>query len=169
MASETKETAPAKGREIQKTTPARVLAPFEEMDRLLESFFRHGGIRPWRFEWPSFPELARPLEGIAPKIDVIDRESEILVRAEIPGVDKKDLEVSVSENTLTLKGETRREEKEERGDYHRHEISVGAFARTVALPAEVDGDKAKAAFKDGILDVTLPKREQVRRHSIKLE
>lgn len=169
MASETKETAPAKGQEIRKAAPARALAPFEEMDRLFERFFRHGGMRPWRFEWPSFPELGRPLEGLTPKVDVIDREAEVIVRAEVPGVEKKDLDVSVSDDTVTIKGEVHREEKAEQGDYHRHEISMGAFARTVALPAEVDGTKAKAVFKDGILEVTLPKREQARRHSIKLE
>ncbi len=169
MANEGKqEGASAKGQEIQKAAPARALSPFEEMDRLFDSFFWHGWMRPWRLEWPTFPEL-RALEGKLPKVDVVDRESDILVRAEVPGVEKKDLEVSVTENAVTIKGSTRHEEQEERGDYYRKEISAGSFIRTVALPAEVDGSKAKADFKDGMLELVLPKVEKSKRHTVKVE
>jgi HSP20 family protein len=157
-----------KGQEIQKAAPARALSPFEEMDRMFDSFFRRGWMRPWRFEWPGFPELTLP-EMKMPKVDVIDRENEIVVKAEVPGVDKKDIDISVGEDTVTIKGETHHEEKEEKGDYYRCEISRGAFARTVALPAAVDGAKAKAAFKDGVLELTLPKIEKAKRHTVKVE
>lgn len=157
-----------KGQEIQKAAPARALSPFEEMDRMFDNFLRRGGMRPWRFEWPSFPELMA-LEMRMPKVDVIDRDNEVVVRAEVPGVDKKDIDISVSEDTVTIRGETRHEEKEEKGDYYRCEIAHGTFSRTVALPAEVDGTRAKAAFKDGILELTVPKREKAKRHSIKVE
>jgi HSP20 family protein len=164
-----KETVPGeKGLEIQKTTPAGMLGSFEEMDRLFDNFMRRGWMRPWRFEWPSFPELAT-LESKMPKVDVVERDNEIVVRAEVPGVDKKDLDVSVSDNTVTIKGSTRHEEKEEKGDYYRHEISTGAFSRMVSLPANVDGSKAKADFKDGVLELTIPKVGQSKRHSIKLD
>lgn len=168
MANESKqETASGKGQELQRGAPAHALSTFDEMDRLFDSFMRHGWMRPWRFEWPSLPELA--LESKMPKVDVVDRENEIVVRAEVPGVEKKDLDVSVSDNAVTIKGSTRHEEKEEKGDYYRHEISSGAFSRTVALPAEVDGSRAKANFQDGMLELTLPKIEKAKRHSIKLE
>ncbi len=156
------------GQEVRKASPVRALSPFEEMDRMFDNFFRRGWVRPWRFEWPSLPEMALP-EMKLPKVDVIDLENEILVKAEVPGVDKKDIDISVGENTVTIKGETRREEKEEKGDYYRCEISRGAFSRTVALPAAVDGAKAKAAFKDGMLELTLPKMEKAKRHSIKVD
>ena len=162
------QTAAEKGQEIQKATPAGLLGSFEEMDRLFDNFMRRGWMRPWRFEWPSFPELAT-LESKMPKVDVVERDNEIVVRAEVPGVDKKDLDVSVSDSTVTIKGSTRHEEKEEKGDYYRHEISTGAFSRMVALPASVDGSKAKADFKDGVLELTLPKVEKAKRHSIKLD
>ena len=162
MAEETRK------QEIQKTTPARALSPFEEMDRMFDQYFRHGWMRPWRFEWPSFPEMALP-ELKMPKVDVVDRETEVLVKAEVPGVDKKDVDISVGENTVTIKGSTRHEEKEEKGDFYRREISTGSFSRSVALPAEVDGSKAKAAFKDGVLEITIPKREQAKRHSVKVD
>ncbi len=155
-----------KGQEVQKGSPARALSPFEEMDRMFDSFLRRGWMRPWRFEWPSFPEL--PVMKM-PKVDVIDREAEVVVKAEIPGIDKKDLDISVGEDTVTIKGETQHEEKEEKGDYYRCEISRGAFSRTVALPAAVDSAKAKAAFRDGMLELTLPKMEKAKRHSIKVE
>lgn len=156
-----------KGQELQKA-PAHVLSPFEEMDRLFDQYFRRGWMRPWRFEWPSFPEVSLP-EMKVPKVDVVDRESEVVVKAEVPGVDKKDIDISVGEDTVTIKGSTRHEEKEEKGDYYRCEISRGAFSRTVALPANVDGSKAKANFKDGVLELVLPKVEKSKRHSIKLE
>lgn len=163
-----KEAASGKAQELQRAAPAHALSTFDEMDRLFDSFMRHGWMRPWRFEWPSFPELTA-LESKMPKVDVVDRENEIVVRAEVPGVEKKDLDVSVSDNAVTIKGSTRHEEKEEKGDYYRHEISSGSFSRTVALPAEVDGSRATADFKDGVLELTLPKMEKSRRHSIKLD
>lgn len=169
MANESKqETASGKDQELQRAAPAHALSTFDEMDRLFDSFMRHGWMRPWRFEWPSFPDMAA-LESKMPKVDVVDRENEIVVRAEVPGVEKKDLDVSVGDNTVTIKGSTRHEEKEEKGDYYRHEISSGSFSRTVALPAEVDGSRAKANFQDGMLELTLPKMEKSRRHSVKLD
>ena len=162
MAEETKK------QELQKAPPARALSPFDEMDRMFDQYFRRGVMRPWRFEWPSFPELALP-EKKLPKVDVVDREAEVVIKAEIPGVEKKDLDISVGEDSVTIKGSTRHEEKEEKGDYYRREISSGAFLRTVALPAIVDGSKAKASFKDGMLELTLPKTEKAKRHSVKLD
>lgn len=164
-----KEQTPAeKGQEIQKAAPSGLMGSFEEMDRMFDNFMREGWMQPWRFKWPSFPELAT-IETKLPKMDVIERDKEVIVRAEVPGVDKKDLDISVSDNTLTIKGSTRREEKEEKGDYYRHEISTRAYNRMVALPADVDGAKAKASFKDGMLELTLPKTGKVARHSIKLD
>lgn len=167
MLNESKQET-TKGQEVQKVSPARALSPFEEMDRMFDSFLRRGWMRPWRFEWPSFPEMTLP-EMRMPKVDVIDRDSEIVVHAEVPGVDKKDIDISVSDNAVTIKGEMRHEEKEEKGDYYRCEISHGAFSRTVTLPADVDSAKARASFKDGMLELTLPKMEKAKRHSIRVE
>ena len=162
MAEETKK------QEIQKAPPALALSPFEEMERMFDQYFRRGWMRPWRSEWPSFPEISLP-EMKVPKVDVVDRENEIVVKAEVPGVEKKDLDISVSDNTVTIKGSTRHEEKEEEGDVYRREISACSCSRTVVLPAEVDGAKAKASFKDGMLELTIPKVEKAKRHSVKLD
>ena len=153
--------------QVQKGEPMRALSPVEEMNRMFDQFFGRGWMRPWRMAWPSLPELA-PLEMDFPKVDAIDRESEVLVKAEVPGVEKKDLDISVGENTVMIKGSTTHEEKEEKGDFFRHEISGGAFSRTVVLPAHVDGARAKAAFKDGILEITIPKVEIAKRHTVKV-
>jgi HSP20 family protein len=155
--------------ELQKAEPKRALSPFEEMDRLFEDYFSRGWMRPFRWEWPSLGEMAKPFEGKMPKVDVIERDDEVIVKAEIPGVDKKDLDVSVTENSVTIKGTTSHEEKEEKGDYYRCEISRGAYARTVALPSYVDADKAKASFKDGVLELKLPKVEKSKRRSIEIK
>ncbi len=155
--------------ELQKAEPKRGLNPFEEMDRMFEDYFSRGWMRPFRWEWPSLGEMAKPFEGKMPKVDVIERDDEVVVKAELPGVEKKDLDVSVTENSVTIKGTTSHEEKEEKGDFYRCEISRGAYARTVGLPSYVDADKAKASFKDGILELTLPKVEKSKRRSVEVK
>ena len=160
MAEKRKDVPVAKG-EIERM-PARAVSPFEQMDRMFDEFFGRGWLRPFRFERPVLSEFDWNL----PKVDVMDRKDDVVVRAEVPGVNKEDIEVSISGNTLTIKGESKHEEKEEKGDYWRCEISRGAFSRMILLPAEVDDAKAKASMKDGVLELTLPKLEKSRRHAI---
>jgi len=164
MAHETKKVAKS---DLLKTEPGHVLSPFEEMDRLFDAYFSRGGLRP--FQWPSFPKSMAPFEGRIPNVDVIDRDNEIVIKAELPGVDKKDLDVSVNQNSVTIKGTTRHEEKEEKGDYHRCEISHGSYARTMTLPADIDDEHSKATFKDGVLELVLPKLKKSKRHNIKVD
>lgn len=167
MAKESKEqVAVTKGKEIQQA-PARVLRPFEEVERMFDEFFSRGWPWPARWERPLFPSL-RTLEERMPRLDIIDRDDEIVVKAEVPGVNKDDIEINLTGNMLTIKGETKKEEKEEKGDYYRCEISRGAFSRSVSLPAEVDDAKAKADLKDGVLEIILPKVEKAKKRSIKV-
>ena len=156
--------------QVQKTAPSSEMSAYEDFDRMFENFFRRGWMRPWRSEWPGFGEVSRrSMESRIPRVDVIDRDGEIAVKAELPGVDKKDLDVSLTEDSVTIKASTRQEEKEEKGDYYRSEISRGEFSRTVSLPATVDASRAKASFKDGILELLLPKTEVRKRRSINIE
>jgi HSP20 family protein len=99
----------------------------------------------------------------------MDRDKEVVVRAKLPGVEKDDLDISLTDDSVTIKASTRQESDEEEGDYHHREISRGSFSRTIALPASVQGDQAKAQFKDGILELTLSKAVPAKRHSIKVE
>jgi HSP20 family protein len=152
--------------QVEREAPSRMLSPFEEMDRMMESFFPRRWMQPFRWEMPHFPELA---ELKMPKVDIIDRDTEIVVKAELPGVAKDDIDLSITDNTVTIKASTSHEEKEETGNYYRCEISRGSFSRTVALPGDVDADKAKASFSDGILELTMPKMEKSHRKSIAVE
>ncbi len=107
--------------------------------------------------------------GNIPKMDVINRGKEILVKAELPGFDKKDLDISITNNQLVIKAKTCHEEKEEKGDYLRQEISKSEIYRSVLLPADVDDSKVKTSFKNGILKLTIPKQKNSNRKSIKVE
>lgn len=145
------------------------LTPFDDMDRYLadleQNMFNRGWLRPMSWLSPSLAG-AIPFEGRTPRVDVVDRDDDVLVRAELPGVDKKDLEINASDHRITLSAQSTREEKKEDGDYYRHEIGSGRFSRTIALPAGIDIDKAKATFKDGVQELVLPKLEKTSRKRI---
>ena len=130
--SEKQETVPVekKGQEIQvqRAAPTRALSPVEDIERMFDNFFRRGFMRPFHWDWPSWSELAAPLEDKLPRVDVIDRDEEVVVRAEVPGVDKDNLEVTLSANTITIKGSTRHEEKEEKGQT----ITAAKYRRAVS-------------------------------------
>lgn len=144
----------------------RAMSPFEEMDRLFSRMmgrpFGAGWFEPFRAEWPSLPmEL--------PRVDVLDRDQEVVIRAEIPGVAREDLEVTMSDNTVTFRGHSRHEEEKEEGEYHYRETSRGEFCRTIPLPADVDSEKARARHKDGIVELVLPKVKSSQRRKVEVE
>lgn len=145
------------------------LTPFEEIERWFDDLISRRGLLPFERGWPAFPELRSPFEGRWPRVDVIDRDAEVVVRAELPGVGKDDLDLSLTEDALTIKASIKGEEKEEKGEYYRHELTRGEFQRTLTLPAGVKGEEAKASFKDGILELILPKAEKAKRLSIKVQ
>lgn len=170
-AKKTEEAKPESGKELEvkKAAPLGRWGAMDEMERQMERFFESvfptGWLRPFRWERP----MLGALEEWRPAVDVVDRDDEVVVRAEIPGVDKDDLDVSMSDSTVTIKGTTKREEKEEKGDYFRCETARGSFMRTVTLPAEIDTGKAEAAYKDGVLTLKLPKAETSKRRRIKIK
>jgi HSP20 family protein len=118
-----------------------------QINRLFDDFWTE----PWLAGSESF-------SGFSPQLDMTETEKEIKVCADIPGVEAKDVDVSVENGTLIIRGEKKYEREEnERGQY-RTERSYGSFERSIALPAEVDEAKAKAEFKNGVLRLTLPKK-----------
>jgi len=122
-----------------------------EMNRLFDNFF--GGLSPF----PRASLERGSAESFIPRIDVSETDKEIKVSAELPGMDENDIDVSLTKDTLTIRGE-KKEEKEDKGkNYYRMECSYGSFSRNIPLPAEVSTDKVEATFKKGILYVTLPK------------
>lgn len=117
-----------------------------EIDRIFDRFL----------SWSPFEREVSELAWY-PSVDVSETPTDVIVKAEIPGVDPKDIEVTICGDSLTIKGERKKEEEQKDENYHRIERSYGAFARTLKLPVEVDQDKAEAIYKDGILKLTLPK------------
>ncbi len=126
----------------------------DEMNRVLDNFFSRE---------TSYGTDWRPV------VDVAETESDIIVKAEIPGIDPNDIDISITGDILTLKGE-KKEEKENTGKcYHRVESSYGSFKRVINLPASVDVDKVKAEGKNGLLEITLPKKEESKTKKINVK
>jgi HSP20 family protein len=144
-------------RQATKTTWPVLQHPILEVERAIDRFLERN--------WPV--ENLFQVEGLRmPSLDVVDRDNEVLVRAEIPGIDKKDLNVSITDNLLTIKGQTSHEKEQEQGDYYRREISSSSFARSVTVPANVNAAKVVANLKDGILEIKLPKVGASKRRNI---
>jgi HSP20 family protein len=149
---------------IVKWNPLRELETMRrDMERLFEEFFEPAPRRRWR--WLSRAEA----ETVSPSIDMYDRKDEIVVKAELPGVEKEDIDLTISENSLTIKAESKKDEEVKEEDYYSREIHYGTYTRTLTLPAEVDSSKAKATFKNGILEIVLPKKEEAKPKEIKVE
>ncbi len=158
----------AKERETKAVAPWR---PFmglsrwdREIDRMMDNFFARR-MRPW---WPERWLGARG-EEIAPLLDLYEEKDDIVVKAELPGMDKDQIEIEISNSELILKGEKRKEEKVEEEGYYQCERSYGTFRRTVELPMDVQADKIKASFKNGVLEVRLPKTEKAKAREIKIK
>ena len=104
-----------------------------------------------------------------PKVDIIDRDNEVFVRADLPGIKKDDLDATLTDSCLTISGHCDEHKEEESGDYYSHETRHGDFSRTLNLPAEVNGDKVEAVFNHGILELTMPKVKQCKRKTVKVQ
>ncbi len=144
--------------------------PFAMMERDMNRVFRDMSKNfmdtPTRTGWMGG-------NGLTPRVDVTETDEAIEVHAELPGMEEKDIEVSLLDNVLTLQGEKKHEKETKEKNYHRVERSFGKFLRRVALPAEVESDKVDARFKKGVLTVRLPKTEKakkdVKKISVKAE
>jgi HSP20 family protein len=162
--------ATRESKEIVKGEPARALSPFETMERrfaamerMFEDFFR----RPFSLLGPSrWP--AAEIEEMTPAVDLFEEKDDVVVKAELPGMKKENINVDFRDGTLTISGEKKQEEKIEKKDYYRFERSYGSFSRSLRLPTDVQTDKAKASFKDGILEVRIPKTEEAKKKGRKI-
>jgi len=105
----------------------------------------------------------------APAVDIYETDQNLVMKADLPGVDPKDVEVRVENNTLYLKGQRKFENEVKEENYHRIERSYGAFTRTFTLPGTIDADKVVAEYKDGMLTLTMPKREEAKPKTIKIQ
>ena len=125
-----------------------------EMDRLFERFLGRE---------------ASPLGEVEPAIEVAETPAAVIVKAQVPGVSKENLQVNVTDNALTLKGEVQEDKTTEEKNYHRREFHYGAFARTITLPTTVQAEHATAQLKDGVLEVTIPKRGETKSKDVPIQ
>ena len=146
------------------------------MNALMPILRRTGLVR--RPSWDLFDRFFEDFElpmrfgeerEFTPAFDVSETEKELIVKAEVPGMDKKDININLSEGLLTITGEKKHEKKEEGENYHCVERCYGKFSRTMRLPTEVETEKVDAVYKDGILTITLPKPETVKPKKIEIK
>jgi len=146
-------------RDLVKWEPFREVSRLRrEMDRLWEDFFGPGprGLRPWTEEW-------------TPAVDVSETAEQVTVKTELPGIDPKEIDISLVGDLLTIKGEKKSEREEKKENYHLVERSYGSFSRSVRLPAAVDNDKIEAKYDKGVLTISCPKKEPVKPKAITIK
>jgi HSP20 family protein len=142
----------------------------EEIEHWLDRFMDDM----WRRPFPSLFGLdrwlpIRPLSIRMPSLDVYEEKDTVVVKAELPGMKKEDIEVNLAGENLTIKGEKKEDKEVKEDNYYRRERSYGSFLRTVALPCEVKSDEIKASFKDGVLEILLPKTEEAKKKAISVK
>ncbi len=131
--------------------------PFDMMERLLE-----GVERGWPALWSEEGEYG-------PAVDVYETDDEVVVKAQLPGVKREEVDVAAQENTVTIRAETRHEEEVEEEGYFRRELRYGTFARTIALPADIDEEQVTAKMADGVLEIRAKKAEKPEEAGRKIE
>lgn len=138
---------------LVKFEPSREI---ERFNRRVKKFFEDFDFPmfDWGFRWDS--------NVFTPRVDVTEDNDNLYVEADLPGIDKKDVKVSVTGDVLTISGERKVEQRDENKNYYRIERSSGSFSRSFTLPAEIDSEKISAEFKDGVLKITMPKTEEAK-------
>jgi len=144
------------------------MSAIKNLEHKIEDMLSNFWHNPFQHDNSTKSGLLNQSEGI-PKIDLIDREKEIVVKAELPGINKKDLDISINDNRLYIKAKTFHEEEEEKGDYLRRETTTNEYYRSILLPADVDDENIKSDFKNGVLKLTLPKHESSHRKKIDIK
>jgi HSP20 family protein len=130
---------------------------FPAVGRLVETFFN---------DFPFWGSLDETRDKWVPSVDVLEKNGDLILRAEMPGMTEKDIDLRIEGDTLTLKGERKMENEDKKSNYHRVESFYGSFTRSFRLPDSVDYDKVSAEYKNGVLTVTLPKKPEVKPREI---
>ena len=146
---------------LERWRPARRLVPwqpFREMDTMVRNFEDIFG-RPFLPMWRRLPAEEREW---TPAIEVFEKEDEFVVRAELPGMKEEDVDISVADDTLTIRGEKKSESEVKEENYHYCERSYGSFLRSIALPSNIDSKKIEASYDSGVLEISLPKAAEVK-------
>lgn len=147
------------GREME----AHPLDMFQrEMNRLFDDFFKGFGLRP-------FGEEAEAAGAFYPQVDMSEDENAVYVTAELPGLDEKDIDINLSRDSITLKGEKKGEREEKGKESYYMERSYGSFTRVLPIPVDINPDKVEATFRKGVLNITLPKIQKEKKEQKKIE
>ena len=148
-------------------TEGRPEDAFRELTRRMNSLF--DDFRGASGFLPATERLFGSLETFAPKVELKESDTEVAVNAEVPGLKEKVVDISLANGVLTLKGEKKSEKKSERDGVTYSECTYGSFHRAIQLPCDVDEDKVKAEFRNGVLSVTMPKTPEARQRSRRIE
>ena len=132
---------------------------------MFDEFIRRPFGRPLLSRFPRLMEEIAP----SPSVDIFEEKDDVVLKTELPGMTKDDIEINLTDDMITLSGEKKHEEKIEEKNFYRHERSYGSFKRSFNLPAEVQSDKAKASFKNGVLEVRIPKTEEAKKKAVKIK
>jgi len=152
-------------KELMKVERPRFLSPFEEMEKWFEGVWR----KPFSLLTPRWHgAVSEEFETVLPTVDIYEDGNDFVVKADLPGLEKKDLDVHIADNILTVSGERKKEEKIEKGNYFSYERTHGSFYRRFELPAGIDVDKVKAHIENGVLEVRLPRTEEAKERSRKI-
>lgn len=149
---------PWRRRDLETQPERSTVDLWREMDRMFDcSFGNH--------RWPGLSTTKQ----FVPLLDITENDDEFVVTAELPGMEPKDVDINLAGALLTIKGEKKEEKEAKKDNFHRIERSYGSFSRSFQLPCEVQENKVEAKYKNGILNLTLPKAENAKRKSVKIE
>lgn len=152
---------------LEPYTPAGWMSPFGKMEEMFDEYFR----RPFlSTRWPEITRMLPTFEP-TPSVDIYEEGKNIIVKSDLPGMTKDDIEITLTEDNIIITGEKKKEEKTAKKDYYCVERSYGSFRRSIPLPVEVQTEKAKASFRDGVLELRIPKaaKEKKKGRKIKVE
>lgn len=164
MANEKKEVAVAGGKNEQARGLQKYSSTFDEMERMFNDFFQQRFFTPSWMPRIKFPDMTE----VSTSIDMFEEGDALIIKAEIPGMKKEEISIDFAGDVVTISGEKKSEEKTERKDYYRVERSFGSFSRKLHLPVEIQVDKAAATFKDGVLEIRMPKSEAAKKKTRKI-
>jgi len=144
-----------RGNEIAVHQGNNNLTMYDQFNQMFDNFFENSWMTPWD------SDFGERFNGFSPRINLTERENELEVTAELPGLTEDDIDITLDRDALILKGEKKQETEDKSENHYRMERSYGRFSRTIPLPADVvDKDNVEAEFKNGILTITLPKLEE---------
>lgn len=155
--------AEEKGKELVKPELKRFPLSLMDMDR----WFDESLLRP--FAPFGLSRMKTMAEEVIPAVDLFEDNGNLVLKAELPGMKKEDIEITLTDGDITISGEKKKEKEVKRKDYYKWESSYGSFCRTFALPTDVQQDKVKSTFKDGILEVIMPKSEEAKSKEVKVK